>query len=613
MIPCKGLLLKSPKLPHCLEFLNPSSENGKLKEKSTLSKPQEECVSMTSKVLIHHPSPKKKIKRLIPSSSTPESLPANKRMISTGRKNSSKQVFLTNIPDIQFLKSQTLDQELISRDQDFYEFWDPSKKETYRQLSWLQETEWLGLASSSLNGSVKNPELKSWFLTTQTVPLKKNLEKTSCPLFKYTVVDGMEEEGTLPKTLRKTFKLRIKPTQEQKKILNQWSGCLRVTYNETINQLTKPNNCLKSKISLQNRLVVKKDRKTGSINPYLTKRAWLENCPSSMRKYAVREAKANLQACYSNLRNNNIDSFKKPLKTKRRELSEGWSWSLEKANISRKDDDKSTKGEMRSLYIFGKLLGEMKYCRYKQLKKLIEDKHPPSDCKIQKDKYGDYYLIVTKQVKCQERVKEVKKPVSGDPGVRKFLTTYSPEDGAKMYGVRWVETVMPLSLLFDNLQSKLEIQRGKEREHTKAKMVRLRKRIFNLKNEMHKKIANDITKSYDMVLLPKLDSKKLTIKKTRKLRTKVARSLLMAGHCKFFENLKEKCLERGKIFMEVKEHYTSKTCPCCGKLTKCDETFRCGECGFSHDRDLVGGLNILLRSVREKHPKGAGELAPMNV
>ena len=494
--------------------------------------------------------------------------------------------------DTKLLKSRMWDPASISRGPDFYEFWDPSKKELYQQLSWLQETEWLGLDSSSSNGSAKSLQQTSWFSTTRIQPQKQNLEKTLCPSFKYTVVDGMEDEDT-PKTITKAFKLKIKPTLQQKILLNQWSGCLRVTYNKTICQLTTPGNCHRTKISLQNRFVVNKDRKSHICNSFLEKRPWLKECPSSMRKYAVREAVANLKSCKTNKRSGNIESFSAPFKTKRKEASNGWCWSLEKMNVSVKKS---------KLFIFKSLLGEMKYVSTKQLKKLIEGNHPPSDCKILKDKYNDYYLVIPKNVKCQPRVKNITQVGSGDPGIRKFLTTYSPEQGSLMYGVRWVENIMPLSLLHDSLQSKLATQRGKERTKTHDKMVRLRKRIFNLKTEMHHKTASDLTNNFDLIMIPKLESGKLTLRRRRRLTTKTARALLTAGHCRFLEHLKMKCLERGKIFMQVSEHYTSKTCPCCGTLSTCNETFRCRSCNFVHDRDVVGALNIFLRSVRDEAP-----------
>ena len=98
--------------------------------------------------------------------------------------------------------------------------------------------------------------------------------------------------------------------------------------------------------------------------------------------------------------------------------------------------------------------------------------------------------------------------------------------------------------------------------------------------------------------MPKLDTGKLSQKQTRRLRTKTVRAMLNAGHSTFFKCIKEKCWEHGSKFLHVKEDYTSQTCPCCGHLNKCNEVYKCKDCEFHHDRDLVGALNILLKAVR---------------
>ena len=46
----------------------------------------------------------------------------------------------------------------------------------------------------------------------------------------------------------------------------------------------------------------------------------------------------------------------------------------------------------------------------------------------------------------------------------------------------------------------------------------------------------------------------------------------------------------------VDEHYTTQTCPQCGKRHKPrGRVYSCGQCGFSTHRDVVGQINILSR------------------
>jgi putative transposase len=106
-------------------------------------------------------------------------------------------------------------------------------------------------------------------------------------------------------------------------------------------------------------------------------------------------------------------------------------------------------------------------------------------------------------------------------------------------------------------------------------MLRVRKRIFYLKKEFRDQAANFLARRYDVLLMPTLGTKEMTLCAGRKLKTKVVRQMLSLGHSAVFSRLKEKCAEYGTMFLEVKEHYTSKACFNCGRLNDCGETYHC--------------------------------------
>ena len=241
------------------------------------------------------------------------------------------------------------------------------------------------------------------------------------------------------------------------------------------------------------------------------------------------------------LQEKNIKKFTSPFRTKKNEGLRGYSFSLEKLNITKQEN---------KLYIFKTILGEMKYYGTKQLHKLMPQTRPVMDCKIQKTAYGEYFLIIPYIIKSKEFKKTTyENPVSIDPGVRKFLTTYAPNSQESfLIGNRFTTTIMKVLLELD-------------KETNSKKKLRLRKRVFYLKKELHHQTANFIAKKYDLVLMPKLDTGKLSQKQTRRLRTKTVRAMLNAGHSTFFKCIKEKCWEHGSKFLHVKEDYTSQTCP----------------------------------------------------
>jgi len=169
-------------------------------------------------------------------------------------------------------------------------------------------------------------------------------------------------------------------------MLNRWAGSVRFLYNKTIALLTNPKNkTLRSKFRLRNRFATIKNQKTKKTNSFYNNKPWLKDCPNSVRQGAIYDAKANLTACFSNLKAKNIDHFDKPFRTKKKERQRGWAFSVEKQNIQKKDD---------KLMIFETILGEMKYCGKKQLHKLLPGKKPSIDCKIQKTAFGEYFLII---------------------------------------------------------------------------------------------------------------------------------------------------------------------------------------------------------------------------
>ena len=577
-----------------------SSENGVIAERLEPLKHPVGCGCSISQVSIHPLIEKPKKKTTCSRSFTPESLLLNKKTILKDRKNISETIYLTNVPEPNLTTYQTLDQVSTLKDPDCYRFWDLSKKEKYQQLSWLQEIDWPGLDLNSLNGSVKSLEPSYWFSTLKIQPLKQNLEKTSCPSFRFIAVDGTGGED-IPKKKIKALKLKIKPTLEQKRKLNQWAGCVRFLYNKSIALLTnKKNKTLRSVFKLRDRLVTVKGNEywnQKNQNNFYNNKEWLKECPKSIKQEAIKEAKANLQACYTNRKRGNIENFDKPFKTKKHEMLKGWSLGLEKANISKQGNQ---------LFIFKTLLGEMKYFKTKQLHKIIPDGKPSQDCRIQKNEFGEYFLIVPYVCTPKKPMpKEIKNPASGDPGGRKFLTTYSPmEKESYIFGNRASSVIMEELLALDKMYSEL----SKECDVKKRKMLKRiikmkRKRVFYLKAELKYQVANFISKRYDLFMMPKLEVGKLTEKAGRKLKTKAVRQLLNLGHSKFFETLKDKCWENGCQFLLVREEYTSQTCPCCGKLNKCNELYKCIECGFQSDRDIVGALNIFLKAIRLTYPR----------
>lgn len=517
-----------------------------------------------------------------------------------------------------------MDPESISRDPDFYAYWDSSKKDLYATLLSLPETDSHASGLNSSSGSSTNTTLSSSFLTERIALQKKSSERTLWPSYKYTVVDGMDAEGTRPKL--KTMKLRIHPNKEQKKLLADWAGCSRFTYNKAVAIRLAEGSTQKSAYDIRDRIVTLKKRGNDATpNSFFNNKQWLLKCPKSVRFAAVASAVANVKACFSNLKRDNIKHFDPPFQRKKTQDLRGWTIGMDQKNVHK---------DGNHLYVFKNMLGEMKYNSIKQLHKMMPGIHPDHDIKLQKDAFNEYYLVfsvdwkmrdrnpvlsVRMSVDCKDKISlDVNHfaAVSVDPGVRKTLTTFSPERNESfMIGKGHSTKMMEMLITYDKKTSMLtKASSSQERKKIKNDMLKIRKRLYYMKKEFRDKTAHFLATRYNIVMMPKLGTTDLSKRAGRRLKTKVVRQMCTLGHSSIFEAVRNKCREYSTEFMEVREHYTSQTCPCCGQRKKTSsETYRCNACGLCCDRDIVGALGIFLKATRKTSPPSGvmGELTPI--
>jgi hypothetical protein len=99
--------------------------------------------------------------------------------------------------------------------------------------------------------------------------------------------------------------------------MNKWSDASRFTYNKTIECLNNPKNNCFNWTKLRNRFVTSKTRR-GTINTFFNNKQWLLETPKSIRLSSVKEASKNLKACFTNLKNKNINNFNLQFKSKKK-------------------------------------------------------------------------------------------------------------------------------------------------------------------------------------------------------------------------------------------------------------------------------------------------------
>ena len=86
---------------------------------------------------------------------------------------------------------------------------------------------------------------------------------------------------------------------------------------------------------------------------------------------------------------------------------------------------------------------------------------------------------------------------------------------------------------------------------------------------------------------------------SQKLHSKLARQMYTISYFELKQKLETKCKEYD-LTLEIKdEHYTSKTCTCCGTIKRnlgSNKIYNCINCKILIDRDINGARNIMLKN-----------------
>ena len=119
----------------------------------------------------------------------------------------------------------------------------------------------------------------------------------------------------------------------------------------------------------------------------------------------------------------------------------------------------------------------------------------------------------------------------------------------------------------------------------------MRVRVANLIRELHHQAARFLVDRFDLILLPRFETREMVQRGKRRIRSKSVRSMLTFAHYQFQRFLMWKAWETGKRALPVNGACTSKTCSWSGEITGCD--------GVRLDRDINGCRGIFLRALSD--------------
>lgn len=183
-------------------------------------------------------------------------------------------------------------------------------------------------------------------------------------------------------------------------------------------------------------------------------------------------------------------------------------------------------------------------------------------------RYGRWYLQAKQFISVRPRENQARSVVALDPGVRTFMTTFSPSEATK-FGSGYAAThIFPLLRKKDILLGKrkrlLNAKRDQQWWHDQMRAVqkrldRLSARIEDRVADLHRRVAHDLVSNYSTIVCPPFETSQMVAREGRKLHRASVRQMQVLGHYQFQQHLKWMCRKYGNTFVSCSEAYTSKT------------------------------------------------------
>lgn len=502
-------------------------------------------------------------------------------------------------------------QELILKEKACQPFWTPVCKEISEKLLLPIGTDFAGLGMNSSNNWSQKQVVKSQSLMIQTTKqTQKNLQTTYSPLYTSSVVDKWEN-AVMPTSTFKSLKVKIYPTKEQKKQLDNFIDTSRFVYNRTLE-------CIKNGEqanfqSLRDKLVtnntkkgydeykrfdaiikdLKSREKTKDIEEQIKqiqqqrrnevkKLSYIKNehindfeleTHKDIRANAVHECCTSFKSGLSNLRNGNIKFFNMKYKKK---SSHRQTIEMNPNVISVKD-----------CKIVISCLDEKEIVIDKRNRRKIKDLKIDHNVDLSRIR-NEYFLYIPIKINKDTKVSSYPQQVCGiDLGVRTFGTVYDSTNTITEYNVK-NQTILDINVKIDTLKAR--------KLHTRKKAF-LKREAWkkNFINKCHWDVCNDIVKNNDLILLGDIKSHDIVKGNKNHYLNRLMNDLKLYT---FKQRLIYKAGIANKKVVKVHEGYTTKTCSNCGFINNnvgSNSVYECPCCHISTGRDMNAAKNMFIK------------------
>lgn len=375
--------------------------------------------------------------------------------------------------------------------------------------------------------------------------------------------------------VKKSVRVRLYPTEEQKILINQTIGCARFVYNQTLADCKQ--------FYEQSKHFPSQNERIKNLVPLKEKYKFLKEVDACALQQSVRDFNSALNNFFKNRNHFGFPKFKskRNLKQSYRTPHRGG-----KADIL---DSKCIKLPK---------LGEVKTKRFN-----IPKVYKIFNITVEKTNTNKYYASICIETEVQPLPKTGKR-IGFDLGLIDLLIG---SDGTRFerpkFGYLNKDKLAKEQRKLSKMRTKLEkanlnLDKCKNYQKQKHKVAKLYEHIANSAKDFNHKLSRKLVEDYDLLAFEDLNVEGM--KKNHYL----AYSVSDVRWSQLLNFVRYKCNWYGKEFKQVDRFYaSSKICSCCGAYHKdivnslSVRDWTCPDCGSHHDRDANAAMNILTQAL----------------